>query len=157
MGYLLKIIERFCSNRFMLFLNFIFLFLAILSILYGLRIGFFNEIFRYPLFRYSEGYVGYLPLKPATLFLYSLLGFGLTLLLILRKQILNLSSDARISIATLILIPEAINFYEFFNQYAFWVITRSSIENPYFIFTTKAAGAVIFFLIGFQILLLKEK
>lgn len=157
MGYILKIIERFCSSRSMLFLNFVFLSLAILSILFGLRIGFFNEIFRYPLFRYSEGYIGYLPLKPATLFLYSLLGFGLTLLLVLRKQILKLSSNARVSIAMLILIPEAVNFYEFFNQYLFWAISRSSIDNPYFVFTTKAAGVIIFFLIGFQILLLRDK
>ena len=136
-------------------LNLIFLFLILFSIVAGSQIGFFNEIFRYPVLNLSGQHNLYFPLKPVTFLIYSALGFALSLILIYREYFQKLSNNTKLTIAILILIPESVSIYEFLNQYAFW-ISENFVQDPYFILTTKLLGAIIFFLIGLQILLLKD-
>jgi hypothetical protein len=96
-------------------------------------------------------------MRPITLFLYSLLGLGLTSLLTLHDLFATLSMKARNSIVVLVLIPEATAVYELLNQYASWLARGFPPGDPYFIFLTKSTGVLLFLMIGLQFLVLRSR
>jgi len=151
---LLNFLNFFGTKKAFIYLTTVFLFLVILSLALGYTYGFEPFLFQTtPI--HSEFNINF-HLKAITLLMYSLLGFLISLLLLLQNYIEKISQSAKLTIALLSLIPESAATFELLWNFLFWQENKL-VDSFYFLFTTKLSMAIIFFFIALQIILLYNK
>jgi len=135
------------------FFTILFSCLIILSAIMGNINGWVNNLFYIELPALETFFQ--LHLKPISLFVYSLIGFMVSILLLLRDSFAKISDSSKLTLALLALIPESIFSFEVLWHFFFWA-QKGLGDYVFSIMTTKLMIGLVFTFIGLQIILLSS-
>jgi len=127
--------------------------LIVLSVILGIVNGWVNNMFYIELPNLEAFFQ--LHLKPISLLVYSITGFMISTLLLIRDSLEKISDSSKLTLALLALIPESLFSFEVL--WHFFFRAREGLGDYVLpIFTTKLMIGLVFTCIGLQIILLSS-
>jgi len=150
----IELVNSLGTRKSLKFITLIFFLLVVASAALGFIYGLTANLFEIILIPSQFNVLFHL--KAISLFMYSLLGFVISILLLLQDSLQKISSEAKISIILLLFVVEFIFLFEFVWNFFFW-FKNNLADSFFFLFVTKTSLVIIFSCISLQTILLFKK